>query len=130
MTHSLYFKLETTDYEKVEELKEAISSYEDFMGCFNLITNDNIIEQKNGYQPFIYFPSKDDKEADGKYYVSIETGTHVASYDTVYALHWFHFTLVFKEIFKEELESFRKYYHLEDSDEELLTNQMLKKIKG
>jgi len=136
MTHSLYFCLVTKDFEKVEYLKDSLLSSDEFLDLYNLVKTGSWCDvcQRKGYQPFIAFPeNKKDTEDWGKsdyYNISIQSGNHVAEYDTLEALHWFHFTVAFKHFFEEELKGFKMFYHLEQDDEKLTEKQMFKLIIG
>jgi len=134
MTHSLYFVIRNKDWEKIKELVETIKQSEEFMEIYCLTKKEGRICQRRNSQPFFWFPDKDDMNyADGEdlkgYTINIETGSHVDESDTLYALHWFYFTLAFKNYFKEELKDFEVFYHLEGENEELTEKQMRRLIK-
>lgn len=128
MTHSLYFKIGFKTFQQTKELEEAILEDEEFMELFNLKKTQYSIEQKNGNQPFFYFPDKDDNE-EGLFWVHIETGSHVSPEDTIEALHWLYFVRIFKIRFKEELAGTKKFYQFEDDDQERTEREMEKAIQ-
>ena len=131
MTHSIYMVIKSKDYEKIQELKESIHAYEDFINVWGLkIKKRGSLHQEGGSQPFIYFPDKDweeDEDFDG-FEIHIETGSHVSVDDRDFALQWFYFTLAFMEAFKEDLEGFNIYYQESGDDVEISEADMRKMI--
>lgn len=91
------FELRTSKWDVVERLKDAICQDDEFRALYLLTKAPYFFQQRGGSQPFIWFPHKHDIDDDDYYSVQVETGSHVAPYDTVYAFHWFYFTLAFRE---------------------------------
>lgn len=133
MTHSLYFVVDFDSLDKARKLKESFVEDDDFRGLYSLVKYDGCAFnycQKGQNQPFIYFPKKGDRE-EGVYKLVIETGSHVDVDDSLYAFHWYFFTLAFLMRYKKEIEEHAKvfYYHLEGRNEDKLDKaEMLVKI--
>lgn len=128
MTHSIIFEIKSKDWEKIQQIKETVETSEEFIGLYQLRKTQYCYDQKNGSQPFIYFPHKDDKE-EGYYSIFIETGSHVAPEDELYALHWYFFTIAFRRYFKDEIKGLAMGYRL-DGENELHDDEWIKKEIG
>lgn len=134
MTHSILMviknRIEPNEFELVEELKENIYAYEDFLEVWGLEKKKNgDVHQKGGTQPFIRFPEKEDSEDEDfeGYEIIIETGSHVSVDDRDFALQWFYFTLAFKEAFKEDLGDFVCYY-IESGDDKIINEEHMREM--
>jgi hypothetical protein len=119
------FEIRTKNWNDIKELRENIEDADEFLEIYNLKKTRYGIEQRNSSQPFFYFPHKNEPEDDGYFSLVMETGSHVAPCDTLYALHFYYFTLGFRNYFAEQLRSFETGYRL-DGEDELRTDQWIR----
>jgi hypothetical protein len=131
VTHSLYFKVVFGSWDKAKLFRSSFYDYgSDFIDLYLLVKSGNSFHQRGDSQPFLYFPVKDERDDDGTYHLSIETGSHVGVKDTLYARHWYDFTRAFADYFRDDLEELAEetYYQEEGTDEKLSAAEMLTKI--
>ena len=128
MTHSIYFEIRITDWDKVEDIRDSMSYSKEFTELYLLERNGRGYQQQGGCQPFIYFPEKDDVE-EGYWSIFIETGSHVGPEDELYALQWYFFTIAFRKWFEEELEETISGYRL-DGEEQLKDDKWIQNEIG
>lgn len=134
MTHNLEMNIRFNDWESVEEFKTELldddcadnTSALPFFGIKKGKFGD--FEPRTGLPPFIFVPSKTDKEDDGTYLISVQTGNHCDWHDTEEALYCWMFWYMLSNRLESIGVEYTYHIKVDYESEELTLKQAWNKI--